>query len=239
MLQNSWSLRKLGKNSIRRGLLNGIMSLENVSVKFGNLMALQDVHFKVDKGEIVFITGPSGAGKTTLLHLLGGGLSPSQGKVYSPIHDSKSSCFIAPIFQDLRLIPHYSLEANLMASFDPNFYRDRGEFLSDMIELSKILGIKDRLHLKASKANGGLKQQIAFLRAILSRPDIILADEPTTSLDYENAKKIYDIFNLYNIKRGLTVVWASHNKDLVKKFSGRIVHLEKGRLIYSGHACFI
>ena len=215
------------------------MSLENVSVNFGKKKALENIYFEVKRGEIVFLTGASGAGKTTLLRLLEGSLRPCAGRAFSPGLDSQSSCFVASIFQDLRLIPHYSLEANLMMAFDPALYRRRKDFLSDMFELAKALGMRDSLGLKLSQANGGLKQKVAFLRAILSQPDILLADEPTASLDYENAKKMYDILNLYNRKRGLTVVWASHNRDLVKRFSGRICHLDRGKLIYSGHACFI
>ena len=223
----------------QRGFLGGIMSLENVSVNFGKIKALSNIHFKVDKGEIVFITGHSGAGKTTLLNILGGITRPTSGKVSTPARGGKSPYFVAPVFQNLRLISQESLESNLMTSFDPDFYRSKQEFVHDMKELAQMLGIYNYLDLKVSCANGGLKQQVAFLRAILTRPDIILADEPTASLDYDNAKKIYDVLHLYNVKRSLTVVWASHNQDLVKKFSGRIVHLDKGRIIYSGRACFI
>ncbi|MCF8060686.1 MAG: ATP-binding cassette domain-containing protein, partial [Bacteriovoracaceae bacterium] len=183
-----------------------------------------------------FVTGVSGAGKTTLLKVLGGFVEPSQGRVIRP-HPQK--VFTAPIFQDLKLHGNQSCEKNLVSSFDPAVYKNRREFDQDLLELSKILGVQSRLSLKIKDANGGLKQKIAFMRAILSRPDVILADEPTAALDFENAKKMYDILNIYNVKQGLTVVWATHNKELVKKFTGRMVHMDKGRLIYSGHACFI
>ncbi len=239
MFQGPSPLKNSNQAPLHKGHSRKLLSLENVSVRFGAMTALREIHFEVGEGEIVFITGPSGAGKTTLLKVLGGTVQPSEGRVFSLGKRSRGTCFVVPIFQDLRLIPDYTLEANLWASFDPALYRNRDEFASDMQELAKVLGITDRLHLRPHKANGGLKQQISFLRAMLSRPDVVLADEPTASLDYESAKKIYDILYLYNAKRGLTVVWASHNRDLVKKFSGRIVHLDKGRLIYSGHACFI
>ena len=239
MFQGPWPLKKSHSGTPHTGHSRRLLSLENVSVKFGHVTALKEIHFEVGEGEIVFVTGPSGAGKTTLLRVLGGDVHPSEGRIFSLGGRGRDTCFVVPIFQDLRLIGDYTLEANLLASFDPSLYRNRNEFASDMLELAKVLGIYDRLHLKLHKANGGLKQQISFLRAILSRPDVVLADEPTASLDYESAKKIYDILYLYNTKRNLTVVWASHNRDLVKKFSGRIVHLDKGRLIYSGHACFI
>ena len=95
------------------------------------------------------------------------------------------------------------------------------------------------LNLKVSEANGGLKQQIALIRSLLSRPQILLLDEPTSSLDTEKALKVYEILDFVNSKYGTTCIWATHNRELIKKFNGRIIYLDKGKLIYSGHACFI
>ena len=213
--------------------------LENVSVYFGKIAALQNVHLKIERGEIVFITGVSGAGKTTLLKILAGEQEINSGRMTISPQLQKKKLFVSNIFQDLRLISDESCEKNILQAYDRNIYKNKNEFYRDLQEFSRLLGIDDRLHLKIRHANGGLKQKIAFVRSMLARPNILLADEPTASLDYDNAKKIYDILNIYNIKKNLTVVWASHNKDLIKKFPGRIVHLEKGKLVYSGHACFI
>ncbi|ATH08805.1 hypothetical protein BIY24_12860 [Halobacteriovorax marinus] len=209
--------------------------LEDVTVTFGTTVGLRHVQFSVEKGEVVFITGASGAGKTTLLKVLAGDIEPDSGRVKRP----DSSVFISQVFQDLRVFGNLSCRENLNFSYDPKFYNSRKEFDKDVMELSRIVGITDRLDIKMKNANGGLKQKIAIIRALLSRPDIIVCDEPTSSLDAESARKIFDILNLYNVKRKLTVIWASHNKELVKQFSGRIVHLDGGRLVYSGHACFI
>lgn len=213
--------------------------LEDVNVTFGNIKALQNIQLTIEKGEIVFLTGPSGAGKTSLLKVISGDISPHKGRIHYNELFKDPDFFMTSVFQDLRLFQNQTLEQNLMASFDSRLYGSKNDFFIDLIEIAKILGVRDRLHLKVHEANGGLKQKIAFLRAILARPDVVLADEPTASLDYENAKKMYDVLNLYNAKRGMTVIWASHNKDLVRRFSGRIIHLDKGRIIYSGHACFI
>jgi cell division transport system ATP-binding protein len=133
----------------------------------------------------------------------------------------------------------YTCEENLMFAYDSSLYESKSEFIKDMQELSRILGISDRLKLKVNEANGGLKQKVAIIRSLLTRPDVLIADEPTSSLDTDNAQRLFDILNLYNIKRGMTVIWATHNKELIKSFSGRIIHLDQGRLVYSGHACFI
>ena len=133
----------------------------------------------------------------------------------------------------------YTCEENLMFAYDSSLYDSKNEFMKDMQELSRILGISDRLKLKVNEANGGLKQKVAIIRSLLTRPDVFIADEPTSSLDTDNAQRLFDILNLYNVKRGMTVIWATHNKELIKSFSGRIIHLDQGRLVYSGHACFI
>ncbi|OUR97459.1 hypothetical protein A9Q84_08470 [Halobacteriovorax marinus] len=196
---------------------------------------MNHVQFSVERGEIVFITGVSGAGKSTLLRVLAGEIEPDSGRIKRP----DSSIFISQVFQDLRLMGTLTCRENLKICYDPAFYSSRKEFEKDLNELSRILGISDRLDILVKNANGGLKQKIAIIRALLSRPDIIICDEPTSSLDSECARKIFEILNLYNVKRKLTVIWASHNKELVKQFSGRIVHIDSGKLVYSGHACFI
>ncbi len=216
-----------------------IFFLEDVSVEFGEIRALKNVQLSVDKGEIIFVTGASGAGKTTLLKVMSGLEEPTSGKIYNPTNSGKKSLYISNVFQDLRLMGKYTCEENLMFAYDSSLYQSKNEFITDMQELARILGIRDRLHLKVNDANGGLKQKVAIIRSLLTRPDVLIADEPTSSLDTDNARKLFDILNLYNVKRGLTVIWATHNKELIKSFTGRIIHLDNGRLVYSGHACFI
>jgi len=235
MLQQQFNAKKNQFQNQSASGLGTLFSIQDATIQYGKIKALDNVQFKVSLGEIVFLTGASGAGKTTLLKLLAGHTDLSKGKIKRPSVDN----FVSMIFQDHRFMERKSCEDNLWVSYDPKIYRTKNEFYKEMIEFAEVLGIKDRLGLKIKDANGGLKQKVAFIRAMLCRPSVIIADEPTSSLDYENAKKIYDILNLYNTKRGLTVIWASHNKDLVKKFNGRIVHIDKGKIIYSGHACFI
>lgn len=147
--------------------------------------------------------------------------------------------FVSTVFQDLRLLQKKTCEENLWMAFDSAVYNTKNDFFKDLEELTKMLKVYDFLGQKIEDCNGGLKQKIAMLRALLSRPTAILADEPSSSLDKESSYKLFEILNLYNHQKGLTVVWATHNKELIKQFPGKIAHIENGRLIYSGHACFI
>jgi len=217
-----------------------LIRLEDVTCSFGAIHALKSVQFQVESGELVFVTGVSGAGKTTLLRVLCGELSPSRGRVQIATHSSSGQeIFIAPVFQDLRLMNDRTCESNILLSNDPNHYDSNKMFKREMMELCSVFGITDRLHVKIQDANGGLKQKVAIIRALLSKPDVLIADEPTSALDLESTRKVFEIINYYNIKKGMTIIWASHNRELVKQFSGRIAHLDQGRLVYSGHACFI
>lgn len=217
-----------------------IFHCDDVSVQYGDVLALRNVQLTIERGEIIFLTGASGAGKTTLLKILSGLEKPTSGKISRPDYFSgNKKLFISNVFQDLRLMGRYTCLENLLFAYDSSLYSSKAEFMQDLYELSRILGIKDRLDLKINDANGGLKQKVAIIRALLSRPDILIADEPNSSLDNDNSRRLFDVLNLYNVKRGLTIVWATHNKDLIKSFSGRILHLDNGRLVYSGNACFI
>jgi len=226
---------------IRGFIPTDIIELENVEHRFGNICALQPMNLSIKRGEFVFLTGASGAGKTTLLKIIAGEILPSQGKVVvGKMNPAQSnSLFISQVFQDVRLLDNFSCRENLHMAFDPSVYANAKEFEQDLDELAKIFGIHDRLEHKPHSTNGGMRQKIAIIRALLSRPDILIADEPTSSLDFDNSRKLFEVLNLYNLKRKLTVIWASHNRELVKKFAGRIVHLDRGKLVYSGHACFI
>lgn len=226
---------KLSSQKVQHTIRDHCFYLQDVSVDFGSIQGLRNVQLSIGNGEILFVTGASGAGKTTLLRILTGEMDPTSGEAILP----QRSRFVAPVFQDLRLLEKKTCEANLWVSYDSKVHGAKKDFEKEMKELARVFGISDRLDMKVTKANGGLRQKIAIIRALLTRPDILVLDEPTSSLDAGNAQKLFDVLNFYNTKRGLTVIWATHNRELVKKFSGRIVHLDRGKLVYSGHACFI
>jgi cell division transport system ATP-binding protein len=215
-----------------------LFHLDNCSVEYGSIKALKSVQLTIYPGEILFVTGPSGAGKTSLLSVLGGHLAPTGGKAILP-QERNSKHFVSTVFQDLRLLQKKSCEENLWLAFDSSIYNSKNEFHREMEDLARLLGIQDTLNRKIEDCNGGMKQKVAMIRALLCKPTAILADEPTASLDKENSYRLFEVLNHFNHKKGLTLVWATHNKELIKQFPGKIAHLDAGRLVYSGHACFI
>jgi cell division transport system ATP-binding protein len=230
-----------GRTPQRSGVANHqnyLFHLDNLSVEYGSVRALKSVQLTIYPGEILFVTGPSGAGKTSLLNVLGGHLAPTSGKAILP-QDRSSRHFVATVFQDLRLMQKKTCEDNLWMAYDSSLYDNKNEYYKELEDLARILNVHDHLNRKIEDCNGGLKQKIAMIRALLAKPTALLADEPTSSLDKENSYRLFEVLNHFNHKKGLTLVWATHNKELIKQFPGKIAHLDQGRLVYSGHACFI
>ena len=217
---------------------NYLFHLDNLSVEYGSICALKSVQLTIYPGEILFLTGPSGAGKTSLLNVLGGYLEPTSGKAILP-HQRSTKHFVSTVFQDLRLLNKKTCEDNMWMAYDSSLYGNKNEYFREMEDLSRLLGVYDHLNRKIDDCNGGLKQKVAMIRALLSKPTALLADEPTSSLDKENSYRLFEVLNHFNHKKGLTIIWATHNKELIKQFPGKIAHLDQGRLVYSGHACFI
>ena len=217
---------------------NYLFHLDNLSVEYGSIRALKSVQLTIYPGEILFLTGPSGAGKTSLLNVLGGYLEPTSGKAILP-HQRSSKHFVSSVFQDLRLLQKKTCEDNMWMSYDSSLYGSKNDYFKEMEDLSRLLGVYDHMNQKIDDCNGGLKQKVAMIRALLSKPTALLADEPTSSLDKESSYRLFEVLNHFNHKKGLTLIWATHNKELIKQFPGKIAHLDGGRLVYSGHACFI
>ncbi len=237
VLENSQNL-KSPQAKMNSNHFSQLFYLENISVVYRNgFKALNSLCFTMRQDEIVFVTGASGAGKTSLLKVLAGELTPTSG--HFDFKPPRNDYFTVQVTQQVELVKRKKCIDHLYQSYDKSIYKTEKAFEQEMNDLIRFFGIDNRLQLKVSEANGGLKQKVAIIRALLSRPDLFIADEPTSSLDTTNAQKLFEVLELYNRKRGMGVIWASHNRELVRQFSGRIVHLDKGCLVHSGHACFI
>lgn len=226
------------QSPLRSNHFSHLLHLENISLEYANnFKALDSICFTMRQDEIIFITGSSGAGKSTLLRVLSGEENATSG--YFDFRPPQADYFIGRVNQHLKLIDNKKCYDHLIQSYDKHIYKSEKAFEQELNDLSSFFGVKDRLNLRIEQANGGMRQKVSIIRALLARPNLFIADEPTSSLDTANAQKLFEVLELYNRKRGMGVIWASHNRELVRQFSGRIIHLDKGRLVHSGHACFI
>ncbi|MNK01122.1 putative ABC transporter ATP-binding protein [compost metagenome] len=180
-------------------------------------------HFQVKSGEKILIQGPSGRGKTTLLHLIGGLLKPTQGQVLVDnqdiplLSDHDLSAFrrhkIGFVFQKLNLVEHMTVLENLSLVM-------HGTSPEQALEILKRVGLTDKAHVWTSKLSLGEQQRVAVARLLLQQPDLLLADEPTSSLDEDNAKAVIDL--LFEAAQGKTLIVVSHDKRLHERFDRSI-----------------
>jgi len=204
-----------------------------------DIIALDDVSFKIEPKEFVYILGPTGAGKTTLLRILYRDLLPTSGEVIvlkrnlKKLKDRKVAYFrreIGVIFQDFKLIENYTCYENIELTMRIRGI-PKGERRKRITWISRrIIGINKYFYKYPEELSGGEKQKIAIARAIINKPKIILADEPTGSLDEKSAFEIFSFFKDINLT-GITIVVATHNKNLVEKFPAKVIKLEKGRIL--------
>lgn len=215
-----------------------MISFEKVSKNFGEIRALTDVSFKVDKGEFVFIAGPSGAGKTTILKLILGELKPDQGKISFEGADiaslsPKEICLlrqkIGVVFQDYKILSERTVRENVEVALAVVGVSEE-EWNKRVDHILQLVGLSDRADLFPAQLSGGELQRVSLARALVVNPKVILADEPTGNLDWETAGQIVELLAKIN-KEGKTVVMATHHEGLIKKYKYRVIKLKEGKLI--------
>jgi putative ABC transport system ATP-binding protein len=217
-----------------------VIELEDLSRHYetgGTLVkALDGVNFYVKRGEYLSLVGPSGSGKTTLFNMIGGLDKPSAGKVFiDGIDVSKLDAYelawlrcrkIGYIFQNFNLIQVLTaLENVILPTVFAGTSREEGIIKAE--KLLESVGLSDRLHHRPSELSAGQQQRVAIARALANDPSIILADEPTGNLDLNTGMEIIDLLHGLNKTRGLTLVAATHDIEMIKA-SDRIVWLRDG-----------
>jgi len=216
---------------------SSIIRMFHVHHNYGPKKALIDITLDIAKNEFVFISGPSGAGKTTLLKLFYLGEPVSEGQVLiDGINLARVPRKRIPhlrrkfgiIFQDYKLIPTKSVYDNVALVLEAAGIKKR-VIQKKVKRVLRLVSMEDRLKSFPPSLSGGEQQRIAVARAIIGDPKIILADEPTGSLDDDSAEAILDLLRGVHI-RGATVIIATHDKVLMRKTGGHVLHLQQGRL---------
>ena len=220
-----------------------MIEIKGVTKSFGSLQVLKGIDLRIEKGEIVSIVGPSGAGKTTLLQILGTLDKPNSGSVVvdgietSTLSTNKLSEFrnmhLGFVFQFHQLLPEFTAIENIMipayiAGMKPKEARSRAE------ELLAFMGLSDRATHKPNELSGGEKQRVAVARALMNNPAVILADEPSGSLDSKNKEELHKLFFELRDKFGQTFVIVTHDETLAT-LTDRTIHLKDGRIVGEGN----
>ncbi|TCK61053.1 cell division ATP-binding protein FtsE [Seleniivibrio woodruffii] len=210
----------------------------DVTYEDGN-KGLSNIDLQIDKGELVYVTGSSGAGKSTLLRLMYADIMPSKGVVKvegqnigSMNHNSVAFLRrnVGVIFQDFKLLEEQTVYENLVLPLEI-FYLNKSVIESKIHGILKALDIFTHRDSVVKKLSGGEKQRVAVARALLNDPFIVVADEPTGSLDAKNADKIMDML-LHKTAKGTTILIATHDQRIIKEYPGRVLYLDKGRITY-------
>ena len=215
-----------------------MIQVNDIHKSFGDLEVLKGVNLKVEKGEIVAIVGKSGAGKTTLLQLIGTLDRPTSGKVLIDdtdvfaLNDTQLAAFrnrhIGFIFQFHQLLPEFTALENvcipaMIARQKETDYKPRAE------QLLRELGLAERMNHKPNELSGGEKQRVAAARALMMQPTIILADEPTGSLDEKNKKELSDLLLKLRKEYGQTILLVTHDKELAH-IADRVIEIIDGKI---------
>lgn len=212
---------------------------ENVTKQFPNgTIALQEVSFRIEPGEFVFVVGPSGVGKTTILRLLLRELKPTSGTIQVDSSDLSSITKkelpelrrqIGAVFQDYKLITDRTVAENVTL-ISEIVKQNKEEIETHVNQILSLVGLEEKGELFPSQLSGGELQRTTIARALATQPKIVFADEPTGNLDPATAWEIINLLITIN-KEGTTVIVATHNQDAVKSLEKRIIELKEGRVI--------
>ena len=215
---------------------------KNVSVKYGNNTVLNDVNLRIDEGEFVFIVGKSGAGKTTLFKLLTREITQTSGviKVFNenisflrnrdiPYYRRK----LGIIFQDFKLLSDRNVFQNI-AFAQEVIGASTFNIKKRVNKILNLVGIRQKASKMPNELSGGEKQKVAIARAIINKPKLVLADEPTGNLDEISTNEIMDLLETIN-QNGTTVVCITHDVHLVDRMDKRVIRIDDGNLIYDDY----
>jgi len=216
-----------------------IVELEDVTKVYpGGHLALERVSLAIDRGEFVFLVGPTGCGKSTLVKLLIRELEPTEGNVriagrnIGTLHEKKIPMLrrnIGTVFQDFKLLPNRSVYDNVAYALQV-IGASRSEIRTKVPETLRLVGLSTKLHNYPDQLSGGEQQRVSIARAFVNHPPLLIADEPSGNLDPVTSIGIMQL--LYRINRaGTTVVVVTHDREMVDKMRRRVIELYEGRIV--------
>ncbi len=211
----------------------------NRKVQLLIVAALRDANFSIERGEFVSVVGPSGSGKSTLFYVLGGLAQPSSGKLtidgvdFSTLNDAERTKMrkarIGFVFQKFNLLPTLTARDNIQIAYEIAARQEPMD-LGYLQNLTELLGIAGRLDHRPSELSGGEQQRVAIARALITRPAIILADEPTGNLDTKNSDAVLEMLRISNQEFKQTVLMITHNQEAAM-IGDRILHMRDGEMV--------
>jgi lipoprotein-releasing system ATP-binding protein len=216
-----------------------MLTATNIQKYYGQLWVLKGVDLAIQRGEIASIVGPSGSGKSTLLHILGTLDKPNKGEVVmndkriDNLNDKQMAAFrnrhVGFVFQFHHLLPEFTALENVCI---PGWMagRRKKEVMDQAVDLLKMLGLDKRMENKPNALSGGEQQRVAVARALINRPAIVFADEPTGNLDSANARELHQLFFTLRQQFNQTFLIVTHNEELAQ-MSDRILHMKDGKIV--------
>lgn len=218
-----------------------ILKIENLCKTYGEkrniVKALENINLSIDRGEFIAIVGASGSGKSTLLHLIGGLDRPTSGKVYVDgkdiysLNEEKLSIFrrrhIGFVFQFFNLIPILNAEENISLPVLIDENKVDNEYLNELIN---ILDLKERITHLPSELSGGQQQRVSIGRALINKPCVVLADEPTGNLDSKNSSEVMELLRLTSKKYNQTLIVITHDLNIAAK-ADRVITINDGKIV--------
>ncbi len=217
---------------------NVVVSCKNLCKSFGNTEVLKDINFSLYKGDFVSIMGDSGSGKSTFLYLLGGLDKPSQGEVIflgkdiSTLSDKELSSIRSSemgfVFQFYNLVMNLTVEENILLPLIMA-KKNTKEFKTYLDEILNLLGLEDKRKETPDHLSGGQQQRVAIARAIISKPTLLLADEPTGNLDSKSGYDVLEIFKDINKRYSITILMVTHSEK-ASKVANKVIRMVDGKI---------
>ena len=204
----------------------------------GYCVALENANFLIKPKEFVSVAGPSGAGKSTMLKLFLGKEKPTEGEIFFKDQDinllepkavSQFRRLIGMIFQDFKLLPNRTAYENIAFAMEMAGKPDK-EIEEDVPQVLELVGLSDKIEAFPHQLSGGEKQRVSIARALIHRPEVILADEPTGNLDLLNTWDVVRLLMKIN-ELGTTIIFATHDREIINNLGRRVITLNKGKII--------